>query len=327
MKTRLTRSPRVAAEFIRRGEIVAFPTETVYGLGASVYNETAIRKIFAAKGRPADNPLIAHVASVKQIPLIVREVPPMAAMLIGAFFPGPLTLVLPRHSTVSKLATGGLETIGVRMPSHPIARELIRECGVPLVAPSANLSGRPSPTTWQAVKADLDDRISCILKGTQTELGLESTVLDCTGRTPVILRSGAVTAEQLRSIIPSTKLARRHDVTTPKSPGVKYRHYAPRARVKLIAHPQEAETGPRSAVIGLDAPAGQFILARHCGSVADYAREIYRFFRECDEAGVEVIYCQTVPERGIGLALMDRLGRASEEEKGKRQKAKIKRQK
>jgi len=313
MKTRLTRSPRVAAEFIRRGEIVAFPTETVYGLGASVFNETAIRKIFAAKGRPADNPLIAHVASVQQIPLVVRELPPMAAMLIGAFFPGPLTLVLPRHPAVSKLATGGLETIGVRMPSHPIARDLIRECGVPLVAPSANLSGRPSPTTWQAVKADLDDRISCILKGTQTELGLESTVLDCTGRTPVILRSGAVTAEQLRSIIPSTKLSRRHDVTTPRSPGIKYRHYAPRARVKLVAHAHEARSGPRSAIIGLEVPSAvdQFLMARHCADVADYAREIYRFFRQCDSACVDVIYCQIVPERGLGLALMDRLRRAA----------------
>jgi len=313
MKTRLTRSPRVAAEFIRRGEIVAFPTETVYGLGANVFNETAIRKIFAAKGRPADNPLIAHVASVKHITLVARDLPPMATILIRAFFPGPLTLVLPRHSSVPKLATGGLETIGVRMPSNPIARELILACGLPLVAPSANLSGRPSPTTWQAVQSDLDGRISCILKGNQTELGLESTVVDCTGRTPVVLRSGAVTAEQLRSIIPSTKLARRPGVSAPRSPGVKYRHYAPRARVKLVAHPREAQSGPKSAVIGLDAPpaAGQFGLARHCVSVADYAREIYRFFRQCDEAGVDVIYCQIVPERGIGLALMDRLGRAA----------------
>lgn len=181
MHTKLTRSVDVAARYIFSGEVVAFPTETVYGLGANVFDEGAIEKIFLAKGRPSDNPLIAHIGSLSQLELLVDKVTPTAAKLIDGFFPGPLTLVLPKRDDVPEIATAGLDTIGVRMPLHKLALSFIRACRMPLVAPSANLSGKPSPTTWQAVKTDLDGRIACILKGEPTDVGLESTVVDCTG--------------------------------------------------------------------------------------------------------------------------------------------------
>ena len=311
MITRLTRSPRVAAQFIWRGEVVAFPTETVYGLGADVFNEAAIERIFTAKGRPTDNPLIAHIAAVEQIELLARDIPPAAIKLIEAFFPGPLTIVLPKRDRVPLIATAGLETIGVRFPRHPLAHEFIRACHTPLVAPSANLSGRPSPTTWQAVKSDLDGRISCILQGAQTEVGLESTVVDGTGTHPVLLRAGAVTLEQLRAVIPETRLAPANDKGAPRSPGLKYRHYAPLAQVYLIKHPSQIGRPEEAGYIGFDEPGQNFRLARRCRDVAGYARELFNFFRQCDAAGVQDIYCQEVDEEGLGLALMNRLRRAA----------------
>ena len=182
---RLTRSPQEAAEFILKGELVAFPTETVYGLGASLWDESALRKIFDAKGRPSDNPLIVHIAGLDQLDSIAATIPKSASIFIRRFFPGPLTLVLPKHPRVPLLATAGLETVAVRMPRLALAQEFLGLCGVPVAAPSANLSGRPSPTTWEAVKTDLDGRIACILVGDQTEVGLESTVVDCTGEQPI----------------------------------------------------------------------------------------------------------------------------------------------
>ena len=311
MITRLTCSPRIAAQFIRRGEVVAFPTETVYGLGADVFNEAAIERIFNAKGRPTDNPLIAHIAAVEQIELLARDIPPAAIKLIEAFFPGPLTIVLPKREHVPLIATAGLETIGIRLPRHPLAGEFILACKTPLVAPSANLSGRPSPTTWQAVKSDLDGRISCILQGAQTEVGLESTVIDGTGPHPVLLRAGGVTLEQLRAVIPETRLASAGDKSAPRSPGLKYRHYAPRAQVYLITHPSQIARPEEAGYIGLHEPEQDFRLVRRCRDLAEYARELFQFFRECDAAGVRDIYCQQVDEDGLGLALMDRLRRAA----------------
>ena len=200
MQTLLTTSPRSAAEFIRRGETVAFPTETVYGLGANALDETAVAKIFAAKGRPADNPLIIHLAEAEQMHTVAREINAAAHNFIEHFFPGALTLVVPKTERVPPNVTAGLATVGVRVPAHELAREFLRACAVPVAAPSANLSGRPSPTTWEAVREDLDGRIACILQGAQTEVGLESTVVDCTGDVPLVLRAGAVTLEQLRAV-------------------------------------------------------------------------------------------------------------------------------
>lgn len=315
MKTKTTQSPSLAARYIANGEVVAFPTETVYGLGANIFNEEAIRKIFEAKGRPSDNPLIAHIADLSQLKSVASEVPPIAEKLVEAFFPGPLTLVLPKHKQIPAVATAGLNTVGVRMPSHPIAQQLLRACGVPLVAPSANLSGRPSPTTWQAVREDLSGRIACILKGDQTKVGLESTVVDCTGKVPLILRAGGITLEQLRAVIPETGVAADDDSGAPKSPGTKYRHYSPRAQVFVANFPQHIVPANEAAYIGIDPPSRveAFQKTLLCKDVAEYAHSLFQFFRECDDSEVKTIYCQAVSEEGLGLALMDRIRRAAHE--------------
>ncbi|MBO0859691.1 MAG: threonylcarbamoyl-AMP synthase [Chloracidobacterium sp.] len=316
MKTTITPSPSIAARFIERGEVVAFPTETVYGLGANIFNEEAVRKIFIAKERPADNPLIAHIFDLSQLDEITSGVTETAAKLIRAFFPGPLTLILPRNERVPAVATAGLNTIGVRMPKDPITRQFLRACGVPVVAPSANISGRPSPTTWQAVRADLNGRISCILKGDRTKIGLESTVVDSSGEAPVILRAGAVTLEELLKVIPQiivSTISGEGDSDIPKSPGMKHRHYAPKAKVVLASFPQYFVPTNSSAYIGLIAPPDVAVFDRVliCKGVEEYARELFNFFRDCDDRGIETIFCQTVDEKGLGLALMDRIRRAA----------------
>ncbi len=312
MQTVLTTSPAEAAEFIRRGGIVAFPTETVYGLGANVFNETAVAKIFAAKQRPNDNPLIAHVGNIEQIKSLVKEITPNAEKFIKAFFPAPLTLVLPKSEKVPIIATANLDTIGVRMPKNKLAQDFLKECNVPIVAPSANLSGKPSPTGWQAVYEDLDSRIDCILQGEATEIGLESTVVDCTSNIPLILRSGAVSLEELRQIVPETQIYQVKKDEIVRSPGLKHRHYSPHAKVVLISN-FRFQISNRSAFIGLSEPELKFELVKICASAAEYAHEVFAFFRRCDHAGIETIYCKITEEKGIGVALMDRLRRASQD--------------
>ena len=313
MQTTLTTDPAEAAAFIRAGETAAFPTETVYGLGADLFDEAAVRKVFEAKGRPADNPLIAHVARTDQVEEIAADVSGTAQRLIDRFSPGPLTLVLPRRETVPDVATAGLNTIGVRMPSHPLARAFLEACGRPVAAPSANRSGRPSPTTWQAVEADLGGRIACILRGDRSDVGLESTVVDCTGEVPVVLRAGAVTLEALQAALPDVRLGRAGSSGLARSPGTRHRHYAPRARVCLVDDPGEARPEAQAAYIGLDAPpqAEAFGRCLVCADVEGYARELFHFFRQSDEAAVQTIYAQRVGEAGLGVALMDRLRRAA----------------
>jgi L-threonylcarbamoyladenylate synthase len=311
VKTVLTRSAIEAAAFIQRGGIVAFPTETVYGLGASVFDETAIQKIFEAKKRPVDNPLIAHVSSADQIEALTLEIPVAAKTLIDSCFPGPLTVVLRKSSRVPLIATAGLETIGVRMPRLAIANEFLAACGVPLVAPSANVSGRPSPTTWQAVVEDLDGRVDCILQGDATEIGLESTVVDCTTDPPLLLRQGAVSLDSLTAIVPGIRVSGSDDGDAPRSPGLKHKHYSPCARVVVadIAHPISA-TG-NDAFIGISKPSMKFKLSKICNSVEDYAGSLFEFFRECDRSGIDRIFCEPVSEDGIGAAVMDRIRRAA----------------
>jgi L-threonylcarbamoyladenylate synthase len=313
MKTTVTESPEDAASFIRRGEVVAFPTETVYGLGADIFNEDAVGKVFEAKRRPADNPLIAHIASVEQISILTSSVSAPASELIASFFPGPLTIVLPKNEKVPLIASGGLPTIGVRMPRHSVARDFLMACGTPLVAPSANISGRPSPTTWEAVYEDLNGRVACILKGEATELGLESTVVDCSGHWPIVLRPGAVSLEDLQRVVPQTRVSVEGAEDVKKSPGTRYRHYAPRARVLLVDGPPDS-VEPGAAFIGFTGPANgsAFRFVELVPDVETYARSIFRFFRKCDSAGVPTIYCQRVSENGLGVALMDRLKRAAE---------------
>lgn len=312
VKTVLTTSPKKAAEFIKRGGVVAFPTETVYGLGANVFDETAIAKIFEAKQRPNDNPLIAHIGNLEQIKILVKEIMPNAQKFIKAFFPAPLTLVLPKAERVPFIATANLETIGVRMPRNKTAREFLKLCETPVVAPSANLSGKPSPTNWQAVFEDLNSRIDCILQGEMTEIGLESTVVDCTSETPLVLRSGAITLEQLQKIIPETQMYRLQENEKPKSPGLKHRHYSPKAKVVLVQSAKCRVQSVKRAFIGLNAPDEKFDLMKICASVEEYAHEVFAFFRTCDGKKIEAIYCEMVEEKSLGLALMDRLRRAAE---------------
>lgn len=312
MHTQLTTSPRTAAERIIHNDIVAFPTETVYGLGANACSSDAVKKIFKAKGRPADNPLIVHIAAIEQLSSVVTHLPRYAEKLVEKFFPGPLTVVLPKNKKISSLTTAGLDTVGVRIPHHPIARKFLMECSVPVAAPSANLSGKPSPTTWQAVKKDLNGRIPLILKGNPSRVGVESTVVDCTGTSPVILRAGGVTLEQLRSIVPSARIMKQHAGGKVKSPGIKYRHYSPLAYVFIVSGVQETVPMKSSAYIGLkNNGRASFGIMKICRNEHEYARSLFRFFRECDDRGIETIYCESVSEDGIGLAIMDRIRKAS----------------
>lgn len=310
VQTELTTSPETAAQFIKRGGIVAFPTETVYGLGADVFDEIAVAKIFEAKQRPADNPLIAHIGSLDQLDELVSAVTDTARRFIDAFFPGPLTLVLERSARVPLIATAGLDTIGIRMPGNAEANEFLKLCGVPVAAPSANISGRPSPTTWEAVYEDLNSRIDCILQGGATVIGLESTVVDCTAGDPIILRAGAVSLESLREFVPSTRPLERGQRDTVRSPGLKHKHYAPKAAVVIVDPGFKVPDLGVNAFIGIENPAGWPELVKICGSAAEYAHELFAFFRECDKKGIDTIYCQRVEGSGIGAALMDRISRA-----------------
>ena len=310
MKTIITDSPAEAAEFIRRGGIVAFPTETVYGLGADVFNESAIEKIFEAKKRPADNPLIVHISATEQLSIVTSKITESARKFVDAFFPGPLTIVLNKQSEVPLIATAGLETVGIRMPENKIARSFLKSCGTPVVAPSANISGRPSPTTWTAVLEDLDGRIDCILKGEATEIGLESTVVDCTGAIPIVLRPGAVSIEQLRGVMPNT-IAAAAGPYEARSPGMRHKHYSPIARVLLIYPDSAIDHSENSGFIGVHDRGESFVIKSICPNIDDYARGLFEFFRECDRKAVSNIYCETVSDEGIGTALMDRLRRAS----------------
>jgi len=311
MDTHVTESAREAAAIIMNGGIVAFPTETVYGLGADIFNEDAVSRIFKAKQRPADNPLIAHVGTYSLIEQLVDAIPDSARKLMDNFFPGPLTLVMPKAAAVPAIATAGLDTIGVRMPADALTNEFLRECGTPVAAPSANLSGRPSPTTWNAVLEDLEGRIDCILKGSPSEVGLESTVVDCTGENPALLRPGAITLEQLAKVVPGIREHRNSD-EAPRSPGMKHRHYSPKASVVLVGDRAAVKENGRFGYIGLgEAPHGAAVSLRPA-SVEEYAKELFGFLRRCDREDVATIYCETTPETGIGRALMDRLRRAAE---------------
>jgi len=312
--TSLTTSPTVAAQFVRRGQLAAFPTETVYGLGADALNASAVESIFKAKGRPADNPLIVHLVDREQLPRVAASVPRAAGRLLTAFTPGPLTVILPKADTLPSVVTAGLDTVGVRFPDHETARAFLRACNTPVAAPSANRSGRPSPTDWAAVEEDLDGRIACILKGERTDAGVESTVLDCTTSPPTLLRPGALPVERLEAVVGRVTVEEcDRPQERPRSPGTKHRHYAPAAQVRLVDRPSEAEPGSSAAYIGRDAPEHPSAF-RECEVVPEverYARELFRFFRTCDRSECSVIYAQRMPEEGLGRALNDRLRRAA----------------
>lgn len=308
MQTTITNSIKIAADFIKKGEITAFPTETVYGIGANVYDEKAVRKIFRAKGRPADNPLIVHIARKSDITVLANDITPSAKMIIKEFFPGPVTVILKKNEIVPDVVTASLDTIAIRMPASKIARELIKLSGVPIAAPSANLSGSPSPTNFIHVLRDMRNKIPCVLVGPGAKYGLESTVIDCTGRFPVILRPGSITLEQIKKLDKNAVYQKR--VGKVKSPGLKYKHYSPKANVKIVK--RETLSVKRGiAFIGLSKKfAKGFEHVKICRSVEDYAKNLFSFFRECDELGMKTIYCEKVPEKGIGAAIMNRLRKA-----------------
>lgn len=312
MTTLITDSVQEAAALLRSGRLVAFPTETVYGLGADLLSPGAVAGIYAAKGRPSDNPLIAHVAHTSWLTRLAVQVSPTASALVDAFFPGPLTLVLRRHEDVPLSVTAGLDTIGVRMPAHPTARAFLEACDRPVAAPSANRSGRPSPTNWEAVAEDLNGRIDCILRGPRSDAGIESTVVDCTGEAPIVLRAGVVTLEALRRVCPATVPLTRASDLAARSPGTRHRHYAPRARVLPVQTGAEVPA-PDAAFIGLHTPAepGRYALTQRCHSLQEYAYELFAFFRACDARSVSTIFCEIVPREGLGVALMDRIERAA----------------
>jgi len=309
----LTEDPFVAAELIRRGLLVAFPTETVYGLGADARNTRAVQALYKAKKRPADNPLIVHIAHRHQLSQVAESVSPAAIRLVDHFFPGPLTVVVRKRASIPSVVTAGLNTIAVRMPSHILARQFLSACGCPVAAPSANRSGRPSATTWEAVCDDLSGHIDGILQGAPATRGIESTVIDCTQDVPTLLRAGVTSAEALAAVVPDLRLASGKTEAVVRSPGLRHSHYAPTARVILVQTPQEASPHVRHAYIGLiyTTDAVHFGSCYIASNVEDYARALFSFFRQCESKGLRKIYCQTVPETGLGLALMDRLRRAA----------------
>jgi L-threonylcarbamoyladenylate synthase len=309
-----------AAQVLQDGGLVAFPTETVYGLGADALASEAVAKIFAAKGRPADNPLIVHVADVDAARTLVRSFPPLAEQAAAAWWPGPLTLVLPRaRARVPDATTAGQDTVAIRVPAHPVALALLRACGRPLAAPSANRSGRPSPTRAEHVLADLGGRVELILDGGPTLHGLESSVLDLSGARPLLLRRGAVTLEQLRAVLGEVDTLDGDDAAAQaRSPGLRHRHYAPRARVELVgegegegAASRALAAGERVALVCRREAVTAALLLRLPTELAGFGRELFAGLRALDAAGVDRIVIEAVPELGVGAAIMDRLRRAA----------------
>jgi len=320
-------SIKQAAGLLRAGRVVAFPTETVYGLGADALNEQAVRDIFAAKERPADNPLIVHVAERNQLEGLCR-VTPTAETLMDAFWPGPLTLLLMKTERVPDVTTAGLPSVAVRCPSHPVAHELLRVCGIPIAAPSANRSGRPSPTTAQDVYEDMQGRIPFILDGGACDVGVESTVLDLTGDVPCVLRPGAITAEDVASVVgsctvaPSVMRPLKEGESAP-SPGMKHRHYAPKAKMTVYIGTDEAVAsaiikrydGNENAVILAHDSALPLFGDRRVFSLGETPQEgahlLFRRLREMDALNVSLILAQGWKPEGEALAVMNRMARAA----------------
>lgn len=308
--TLVTDSIEEAAQRLRQGELVIFPTETVYGLGANALDPAAVASIYRAKRRPADNPLIVHIHSLKQVDELAQAVPDYAWELLRAFFPGSLTLLLPKRPIVPDATTAGSDKVCLRMPALAMAREFIRACDLPVAAPSANLSGRPSPTRWQDCLEDMDGRVAAILKGPEATFGLESTIVDCTGRQPILMRPGAVELEELALVVPGISVNPAHNSVA--LPGMKYRHYAPHAQVRLVAPGEQIETEAEiTAYIGLTAPAFETAYSVQARSLQEYAQRLFTFFRECDRRAIKFIYAERVPETGLGRAIMNRLNKAS----------------
>lgn len=324
-----------AARILREGGLVAFPTETVYGLGGNALDEDAARKIYAAKGRPSDNPLIAHVAQESQIEPLVSYIPEAGRKLMDAFWPGPLTMIFPKSSRVPYGTTGGLDTVAVRMPSDQVAARLIALSGVPVAAPSANTSGRPSPTTADHVWEDMEGKIDMVIDGGPVGIGVESTIVDVSCEPPAVLRPGAITMEMLQEVLGEVTidpaiLGPVSPDLKPKAPGMKYRHYAPKAELALVASEdtgrmiekvrelaeEKLKEGFQVGIICTDEsrdayPEGQ---VRSIGSRKDpasVAHNLYGLLREFDDLKVDFIFSESFPADHLGQAIMNRLSKAA----------------
>ncbi len=322
-----------AGEVLRRGGLVAFPTETVYGLGGDALNPASSKKIYEAKGRPSDNPLIVHIARMEDLAPIVKEVTEEAKRIAEAFWPGPLTMILPKAERVPYETTGGLDTVAVRMPSHPVAQRLILCGGGYVAAPSANLSGKPSPTSAKYVVEDMDGRIDMILDGGEGDIGLESTIVDLTVSPPQILRPGYITQDMLAQVLGQVSVDRTvlsaDSGQAPRAPGMKYRHYAPRGELTVISGSAQQVTayinehaaedraaGHRVGIIGTDEVLAQYRgdVVRSLGSRQDedsIARHLYGILREFDDEKVTRIYSECFEATGLGQAIMNRLLKAA----------------
>jgi L-threonylcarbamoyladenylate synthase len=323
-----------AAEIIKAGGLVAFPTETVYGLGANALDETAVKGIFAAKGRPADNPLIVHIADKGALCELTSSIPPVAGTLMDNFWPGPLTMIFNKSMAVPRITTGGLDTVAVRMPSHPVALALIAKSGLPIAAPSANTSGKPSPTIAQHVIEDLFGKVDMIIDAGSTNVGLESTVLDVTVSPPAILRPGGITPEQLESVfqrieIDPTLMSQVASNVVPRSPGMKYKHYSPKAEVIIVEGSLDSMTagisrlacryaseGKKVGILATDQTKSSY----QCSEVISMgdrdnpetiAASLFRDLREFDERHADIIIAEAVDSSGIGLAVMNRMSKAA----------------
>jgi L-threonylcarbamoyladenylate synthase len=324
-----------AASYIQLGKTVAFPTETVYGLGAHALHDEAVQKIFIAKGRPTDNPLIAHIAHSAQLEGLVREIPKTYQMLMNTFWPGPLTLIFQaKESCFSKHVTAGLDTVGIRIPAHPVALHFLQLAGCPVAAPSANSSGKPSPTFAEHVIQDLDGKIDGIIDSGQANQGIESTVVQLQNRNIMILRPGAITKEQLQQVVDCDIQELSTDPTAismiPSSPGMKYTHYAPKGQLTLIeSHSKDRVShyiatqltlakhkGQKTGVLLLELTDVQYdadliIQLSEANDLYQIAQNLYHTLRKFDEAGIEIIIAQTCAESGLGVAIMDRLRKAA----------------
>lgn len=315
-----------AAKIIQNGSLVAFPTETVYGLGAAATDPEAVKKIFIAKGRPSDNPLIVHIADPEQLSDVAGQVLPAAVMLAEQFWPGPLSLVLPRAEKIAAEVSAGLSTVAVRMPDHEVALDLIRAAGVPIAAPSANRSGRPSPTSYIHVLEDLAGRIDAVIRSGACLIGLESTVLDLTGSRPVILRPGGVSRERLETALGCRVIVSglNKESGRPRSPGMKYRHYAPLAPLVLIAGPESRRRLLIAAIVESCQQKGLHVgvlssfikgsargLTPALSEPEQLAANLYRALRQMDKQGVNLILAEETDVKGLGLAVMNRLRKAA----------------
>lgn len=318
-----------AGALLREGGLVAFPTETVYGLGANGLDDRAVKRIFEAKGRPSDNPLILHISHIRELDRLVASVPERARMLIDRFWPGPMTLVLKKADLVPDQVTAGLDTVAVRMPDHPVARCLIGYAGVPVAAPSANLSGKPSPTRAEHVIEDLQGRVEMIIDGGDVAIGLESTVIDVTSPRITVLRPGGITVEQLREVTGEVyidpALFNTGEEFIPKSPGMKYTHYSPEAEVVIVAGKVDKVVGrirqmaweleQQGKKVGILATEqtkhlydrGVIISAGDRNYPGTIAARLFGMLREFDKQGVDVILAESIEEKDIGLAVMNRL--------------------